>query len=81
MTKKPDSKSTTAHVVTVVSKSRVFSALTLFFSFVAFRGDELPKMGLLMVILSIIFMSDNVISEGKQQLSACAHTVSHVLLW
>ena len=29
------------------------------------RGDDLPKMGLLMVVLSLIFMSDHVLTECK----------------
>ena len=29
------------------------------------RGDDLPKIGLLMVVLGLIFMSDRVITECK----------------
>ena len=46
----------------------VFSILIIIYSalcFCCYRGDDLPKMGLLMVVLSLIFMSDRVITECK----------------
>ena len=51
----------------VIIKNQVFSFLINKFSLncCCCRGDDLPKMGLLMVVLSLIFMSDHVITECK----------------
>ena len=40
-----------------------------------FRGDDLPKMGLLMVVLSLIFMSDHVITECKYVLGTVCNSL------
>ena len=47
------------------------------------RGDDLPKMGLLMVVLSLIFMSDHVITECKykNRLHPCLFTISRYPHW
>ena len=47
------------------------------------RGDDLPKMGLLMVVLSLIFMSDHVITECKykNRLHPFLFTISRYPHW